>query len=173
MNAVQKSLIGLGLIAALAGCSGPKTKDVEANAPAAYDTEKVDSGQVATDRTPASTEVLSTVNVRLLDESVELSNKEMLAGEHEFQIYNETGEPLNVSVIKTEIDPALIKVEEGKIAITQKSVESLSNSKDREIMAGKDVKIRETLAPGGYYVLVTSSKQAEPIAFSELIVTPQ
>lgn len=159
----------------LAGCSATKTKDVNANAPAAGGKVEVASGQVnaTTDKAPGSTEVLSTVNVKLSDGKVELSDKETPAGELEFNVRNETKEPLNVSVIRTEIDPVSIKVEEGKLDSTQKGVEVFSESKDREVMAGKDVMLKETLAPGGYYIVVTSPKQAEPVAFSALTVTPQ
>lgn len=175
MNVVKKSLIGLGLVAVLAGCSGTKTKEVNANAPAAGDQVEVASGQAnaTTDKAPAATEVLSTVNVKLLDGKVELSDKETASGELEFNVRNETAEPLNVSVIKTDIDPVSIKVEEGKVDSTQEGLEVFSESQDREVMAGKDVVIKETLAPGGYYVVVTSAGKTEPVAFSALTVTPQ
>ncbi|MGC1244697.1 MAG: hypothetical protein WA865_00640 [Spirulinaceae cyanobacterium] len=173
MNILQKGLIGVSLVALLASCS----PDANTKSPAT-ETSKATPAEVrpVKDKTTSAqkdSELLSTIDVKLSDGKVELSESQVKAGPLEFKVHNDTTEPLELAVIKTEVEPTKIMVKEGKIDKTQKGVEVISQLRDRPIKPGQEQTIAETFEPGEYTVVVTSPNQAEPIAYSTLTLQPK
>ncbi|PSN15156.1 hypothetical protein C7271_21105 [filamentous cyanobacterium CCP5] len=174
MNVIQKSLAGISLVALLAGCSAdvanqsPQAKSSEATTAEVHS----DKAKTAADK-KMDRELLSTVDIRLADGKVELSESQVSSGHLEFNVTNDTTEPLHMEIVKTDFEPTRISVKDGKVDRAQTGVEVLSELRTEPIKPGHQETLLETLEPGDYTIVVTSPGQATPVAYSTLTIQPQ
>ncbi len=173
MNILQKGLIGVSLVALLASCSPNVNTKLATTETAKATPAKVSPVKDKTTSMQKDRELFSTIDVKLSDGKVEISESQVKAGPLEFKVRNGTTEPLELAVIKTEIEPTKIVVKEGKVDKTQTGVEVISELRDRPIKPGQEETIAETFEPGEYKVVVTSPNRAEPIAYSTLTLQPE
>ncbi|MBE9136003.1 hypothetical protein IQ254_02085 [Nodosilinea sp. LEGE 07088] len=174
MNTLQKGLIGAGLVALLAGCSaGVGKKSTPAENSGATSTEMTSEAHKTPSGEAIDPELLSSIEVKLSDGKVELSESRVNAGHLEFDVRNDTTEPLHMAVVKTNLEPTEIVVREGKVDRTQAGVEVLSELRDNPIKPGHEETLIETLEPGEYTVVVTSPSQSKPVAYSALTLQPE
>lgn len=186
MNMAKRyvSFVSMGLLLLLAGCS-------QSISERSADKSPQDSTSSPTDIAPAETvpdsqedaidrevekesaekEPDFTVNVRLVDGTIELSTSELETGRIDFNVLNEDAEPLNIQVIKTEIAPDKVLVKTGQVDRTQPGVEVISQVRDRPINPNTQALISETLLPGEYKVVVTSNSQTKPIAHTTITIS--
>ena len=174
MNIFKKSLIGLSLVALLASCSaGTTTKSAMADKSTASEknnTTEVQPVGTVVPQEKIDRELLSIVEVKLVNGKVELSQSEVESGELEFNIRNEMAEPLNVSVVKTTLMPNELKVVDGKVDAAQKGVEVVSELHTSPIKANQEETIMKTLEPGDYQLVVTSPDSTVPVADAMLML---
>lgn len=171
MNVLKKSLIGLSLLALLASCSAGTTNKTAASeksaAPTATEVQSDNKTTAATETT--APELLSTVDIKLLDGKVELSQPKVDAGNLSFNIRNEAARPLNVSVVKTTLAPNELKVKSnGELDSKQMGVEVLTKLHKNPIAPAKEETMTKILEPGEYQVVVTEAGNAKPIAYAML-----
>ncbi len=179
MNVFKESLIGLSLVVILAGCStgtNAKSPTAENATPNKMESNNQANGQ-KTDQIPGSLtsstektdrELLSTVDVKLLDGRVEVSQPQAGAGALNFNIRNETKLPLNVSIVQTTLAPGQLMVKAGKVDTAQSGVKTVAALHTNPIEGGKQETITKTLEPGDYQVVVTEVGKAAPIASAPL-----
>lgn len=176
MNMLKKSLIGLSLFALLAGCSlGTTAKPSTAEKPVASEKKAPDEmqkdGQMVTTSEKTDSELTSIVEIKLLNGKVDLSQDQSRSGSLDFNIQNETAEPLNVAIVKTTLEPSKLMVKDGRLKADQSDVEVLSQS-DRLIDGGRQEMMTKMLEPGDYQVVVTSPSKAMPVAYAALTLKP-
>lgn len=169
MNVLKKSLIGLSLLALLAGCSTGTTATMptaEKSAPAA---EVKSDSQTAAPNAKTDPELLSTVDVKLLDGKVELSQDQVDAGNLSFNVRNETVKPLNVTLVKTTLKPNELKVKaDGLLEKDQAGVEVLTQLHKAPIEPTKEETMTKIVDPGEYEVVVTEAGNPVPVAHAML-----
>ena len=176
MNTLKKSLIGLSLLALLAGCSSgvsSKSSDAGKYSDGAKSTEiqpeQSTKTAQATSQTGTDPELQSLVSVKLTDGKVELNQPEVTAGAVEFNVRNEMTEPLSVSLVKTTLSPAQLKVKDGMLDREQKDVEVVAEHSN-PVKAGQEETISKILQPGTYELVVTAQGHSEPIAHTMIMV---
>lgn len=183
MNTLKKSLIGLSLFVLLASCSAGTTaksptaeKSTTAEKTTTSDKATPDemrkNGQMVT--TPSEQtdrELTSVVEVELLNGKVKLSQPQAGSGDLDFNIRNETAEPLSVAIVKTSLEPSKLAVKDGRIEANQSDVEVMSES-SRLIDGGRQGTMTKILEPGDYQVVVTSPSKAMPVAHAVLTLKP-
>lgn len=173
MNLFRKGLIGISLVALVAGCSAGVDKKTSMLENSQSRSEMKARENEASSAEKMGREELSSIDIRLSEGKVELSESELKAGQLEFNVRNETTEPLHLAVIRTELESVKIMVKEGKVDRTQPGVEVLSELREDPIQPGRSEAILETLEPGTYTVVVTAPNRAEPVAYTTLTLEPR
>ncbi len=189
MNVIKKGLIGLSLVAMLAGCSpgtkinatatGPnKNSPTAGAAPNKVGTnsqangQKADPmpGQLASAAGETDHELLSTVDVKLTNGRVKISQPQAGAGALDFNVRNETKLPLNVSIVQTTLEPSQLMVKAGKIDAAQSGVKTVAELRTDPIEGGQQETMTKTLPPGDYQVVATAVGEKMPVAHAPLFL---
>lgn len=173
MNVLKNGLIGLGLVAFLAGCNQTPQTSAKLEQSAKSETVAIapEANQpAATMSKDSAAPDLSTVEVKISGQKVELSESQAQAGLLTFNVRNESVQPLNMELVKTDLSPAKIMVKDGQIDKTQSGVEVISEASDRPLKSKHEATISETLEPGEYTFIATSPSKAEPIATATIKV---
>jgi hypothetical protein len=174
MNIFQQGLVGIGLVAILAGCSPANISDT----PQPESSETMPDEMTSEEnQTPMEDEAergeMSVIDVTVANNEVMLSESQVMGEELEFRVSNETSDPLNMAIVKTTLAQSDIKVRQGRIHRTQEGVEVISELSDRPVQAGETRIVEERLEPGEYQMVVTTENLSEPLAVAIFTVNPK
>ncbi len=129
------------------------------------------TSQTTTAKANSDRALISTVNVKLVGDKVEVSQPAAKSGDLAFNISNNTAEPLAIAIVKTKLDPSRLRIKDGRLSSAQPGVEMLAESA-LPIDGGRQATLTKALAPGEYQVLMISPSKDKPMAYAQLSVKP-
>jgi hypothetical protein len=125
--------------------SGKATDEMETAS--RIETQK--ANQVATEKS----ELLTTIDVQLTGDKMTLDHDKAEAGPVSFDIRNETNDPLDVVLFKTNLPVDEIPITNGRVDFTNSTVERVGYLSTSPMAAGRQETITRDLRPGNYVLM--------------------
>jgi hypothetical protein len=112
-------------------------------------TEAQNANQVAEEKS----ELLTTIDVRLAGDKMTLDHDKAEAGPVSFDIRNETNDPLDVVLLKTNLPVNEIPITNGQVDFTNSTVERVGHLATSPMATGGQETITRDLRPGNYVLM--------------------
>lgn len=180
MDPVVRTCVMFALLFFLVSCSGvtnPSARQPAASSKPAKAAKAADA--VPLTAQPSTVETLATpsqdkgtLQLNVTPNTVELVPDQSPSGNVGFDIYNQSGQRITVSLVQTEKKPDTIRAKDGRVDKSQLGATVIAELSVGQYEPGRLVEMSKQISePGQYLVVVTATDSSTPKAYTTLTVT--